>query len=74
MPSDKDTFFGGFNPFARAGMSSYGIILRFKHGSYSGWLGIEMTETSVANSHLVMSITTYDNFPTASEHWKILNV
>ena len=75
MPGDKDAFFNGYNPFSGGGMSSYGIILRFRHGSYSGWLGIEMTAgASIANSHLIMLITTYDNFPTESGLWRILNV
>lgn len=74
MPNDKGTFFGGYNPFARTGMSGYGIILRFKQNSYSGWLGIETPDGSIDKSHLLMAITTYDNFPTTSDYWRILNV
>ena len=74
MPDDKDAFFNGFNPFSISGMSGYGIILRFKHSSYCGWFAIEMTNTNIRDAHFLTSITTFDNFPTESGEWRILNV
>ena len=51
--------------------SGYGVVMRFRNGSYTGWIGIEMTSEGTGSCGY--AITTYLNYPEASEWILIIN-